>query len=90
MIKSRIKAFAYLNAAAGLLYVSYVFYWISKNDGYVRAILFSAIFTTMFIAYFPIRTALLKRYTEKQVYLYLVVPFFIFFLAINELAFGWL
>ena len=87
---SRIKLIVYLNAAAGLLYVSYVFYWISTHDGYIRATLYSVIFSTMFIGYFPIRAILLKKHREKQVYLFLTVPFMIVFFAINELAFGWL
>ena len=90
---SRIKPSAYLNAAAvllGSLYVFYVFYWISIHDGYFRATLYSFIFTTMFIGYAPIRAVLLRKHTEKQVYLFLSVPFIIVFFAINELAFGWL
>ena len=87
---SRIKPIAYLNTAAAILYVTYVFYWISTNDGYIRATLYSVIFTTMFIGYFPIRAVLLKKRTEKQVYLFLTVPFVIVFFAINQLAFGWL
>ena len=92
MVRSRMKPIAYLNAAAGLLgllYVFYVFYWISTNDGYYRAALYSSIFATMFIGYAPIRAVLLRKYTEKQVYLFLAVPFIIVFFAIHELAFGW-
>ena len=90
MLISRIKPIAFPNAAAGLLYVSYVLYWISSHDGYIRAALYSIIFSTMFIGYFPIRAMLLKKHTGKQVYLFLNVPFVIVFFAINELAFGWL
>lgn len=88
MLKSRFKPIAYLNVAAGLLYVACVFYWISANDGYVKATSYSVIFIALFVGYFPVRAVLQKKHSKKQVYLFLTVPFIIVFLVINALAFG--